>query len=364
MQSVITRSSTPVIKPLITAFCLGLSFMMAQTAGAQAPSSQGSTAPGAAAPQTAVTSQASKPDFIWSMSGSDYVTNEKVTFANGAEIKTFRMDGSPQFGCELAGIAYRSANSKTYNAAGPCDGFAFINAAWPSVINAKVAIVSTNCGGTICHGYNDYFVVLPAGQGVRVLQIGTGHYGPKKKATTISFTFSGNELKSSVITNFYSGAENDLGDLIPSKRTFLKGKGYFQDAFKPEFIDLVGEHPERFLEDDTFRSGLVAKMGPSNFRILRSVLSGPGSSQILNGRFVIMEACQKSNCGFVWGAVVVDGLTGDATAVIMEDSSTKVAQYSTRPLKAEVDSVWVEKLDAGEKRFLTLEKGVIRMSKF
>lgn len=344
-----------------TFLCLGL--VVAPGAGAQGPLAQGSSSQGSAAPQAAMNSQASKPDFIWSMNGSDFVANDKVTFANGAEIKTFRMDGSPQFGCEFAGIASRSANSKTYSGAGPCDGFAFINAAWPSVSNAKVAIVSTNCGGTICHGYNDYYVILPAGQGVRVLQIGTGHYGPKKKPTTISFTFSGNELKSSVITNFYSGAENDLGDLIPSRRTFLKGKGYFQDAFKPEFIDLVGEHPERFLEDDTLRAGLVAKMGPSNFRILRSVLSGPGSSQVLNGRFIVMEGCQKSNCGFVWGAVVVDGLTGDAAAVIMEDSSTKVAQYSTRPLKADVDSVWVEKLDAGEKRFLTLDKGVIRMVK-
>lgn len=315
-------------------------------------------------PTLAQSTAAPKPDFTWSPNVGEYVAHDKVTFTNGAEIKPFRMDANPQFGCEYGGIAYRPATSQTYNGAGPCDAYAHINAAWPSVNNAKVAIVSTNCGGTICHSYNDYFVILPAGQSIRVLQIGTGHTGPRKKPTTFSFTFSGNELKSSVITNFYSGAENELGDLIPSKRTLLKGKGYFQDAFKPEFIDLVGEHPERFLEDDTLRAGLVAKMGPSNFRILRSVLSGPGSSQVLGGRFVVMEACQKSNCAFVWGAVVVDGLTGDAAAVIMEDTSTKVAQYSTRPLKADVDSVWVEKLDAGDKRFLSLDKGVIRMGKF
>lgn len=304
---------------------------------------------------------APKPDFTWSPNVGEYVAHDTVTFANGAEIKTFGMGTSPQFGCDSNGIAYRSANSKSYSGAGPCDSIAHINAAWPSVNNAKVAIVSTNCGGTICHGYSDYFVILPAGQAIRVLQIGTGHNGPRKKPTTFSFTFSGNELKSSVITNFYSGVENELGDLIPSRRTLLKGKGYFQDNFKPELIDLVGEHPERFLEDDTLRAGLVAKMGPSNFRILRSVLSGPGSSQVLSGRFVVMEGCQKSNCAFVWGAVVVDGLTGDAAAVIMEDSSTRVAQYSTRPLKADVDSVWIEKLDAGEKRFLSLEKGVIKI---
>jgi hypothetical protein len=305
----------------------------------------------------------SKADFTWSPNVGEYVSHGRVTFANGAEIRTFRSDGTPQFGCEFSGVAAKTATSNSFYGTGPCDAIAHINVAWPSTTNAKVAIASTNCGGTICHTYSDYYVFLINGSSVKVLQVGTGHAGPSGKPTKFTFTFSGNDATSSVITNFYSGEENNLGDLLSSRRTLLKGKGYVHDSFRPQYIDLVGEHPERFLENESLRASMVTKTGPANFRALRASLSGPGSSSLLNGRFVLMEACQKHNCDSTWGAVVVDGFTGDAAAVVLRNGSKTVDQYSTRALKDDIDHAWVERIYAGEGGYVSLNKGIIKVSR-
>jgi len=300
-----------------------------------------------------------KTDFSWSPDAGEYVSHDKVVFANGAEIRSFRSDQKPILGCDMSGVAYKLASSQTFYTTDICDSVAHINAAWPSVTNAKVAIVSTNCGGSICHSYSDYFVVLIDGSSIKVLQVGTGHAGPRGKLTKFSFAFNGNEVKSSTITNLYSGTENNLGDLVGSKRTLLKGKGYAADAFKPQYIELVGEHPERFMENETLRAALVAKTGPANFRSLRTSLSGPGSSKLLDGRFVLMQACQKSFCDSSWGAVVIDGFTGDAISLELEKDSTKVVHFSTRPLNEELDSSWIYQIDTGGSGYISMDKGVI-----
>lgn len=300
-------------------------------------------------------------DFSWIPNVGEYKMIEKVTFANGAEIRSLRDSPSPH--CDLPRLVYRAASWTSFNDTKICDGLVHINAAWPSAKNAKVAIVSANCGGTICHSYSDYFVVAIDQKSVKILPVGTSHTGPKGKPTIFSFWFQGNDITHSYIGSFYDGSINELGDLLASSRTLLKGKGYAHSKFNTRFLEYVGSHPESFLEDEVNRKGLVASTGPNNFRAIRAALSGPGNSELLYGRFVVMEACQKSNCDAVWGAVVLDGFTGDSFAVVLQERTMEVFHYGTRPLDAAADGGWIDKLEAGEDRYLTLKDGRLTLNR-
>ncbi|WP_137917109.1 hypothetical protein [Hydrogenophaga sp. 2FB] len=302
-----------------------------------------------------------KADFSWSPNVGEYQSIDAVTFANGAEIRSERDSTSQR--CDFSRLVSRSPTSTSFNDTSICDSIVHINAAWPSAKNAKVAIVSANCGGSICHTYSDYYVVLIDQKNLRISQVGTAFIGPRGKPTTFGFTFQGSEIKQSVISNLYGGDVNDLGDLTATKRTYFKGKGYVHDKFNSRFLSFVGEHPESFMEDEVQRKGLVASTGPNNFRAIRAALSGPGSSGLVDGRFVLMEACQKSNCDSVWGAVVLDGFTGDAFAVVLQDRTTEVFHYGTRPLDSGVDRRWIDMLEAGDGRYLSLKDGRLLLNR-
>lgn len=246
---------------------------------------------------------------------------------------------------------------------GACDGIVHIRAAYPDEKNAKLAIVTTNCGGTMCSTWNDHYVVFLADSGIRVIRVGTSFYGPKNKMTKYGFAFDGQRLSRSSVINFYDGTENSLGDLLPSTRVFVKQGSYVDIRFDKRFLQFVGEHPDTVLGDEQLRASIVQKIKPERFRAFRAAMSGPGSSYVHNGRFLVMNGCMKSNCPWEFGAVVLDGFTGVLNIMRFAPDENVFDHASSGILKSDVDGYWLSEIDTQQKYDLSIEGGRLRATR-
>lgn len=308
----------------------------------------------------------SKPDFTWDES-QPYKIIDRVRFANGdfiqvAEGKVTGQTVKDQ--CEFKRLEVRSGSSGSLQyITDACDSLVHIRAAYPDQKNAKLAIVTTNCGGTICSNWSDHFIVFLGEPGIRVVRVGTSHNGPKNKITKYDFGFDGPRLSRSTVSNFYDGSENNLGDLIPSTRLFIRQGQYIDRRFDKKYLKFVGEHPDEVLGDADVRGNIVGKMKPEKFRSFRAAMSGPGSSSIANGRFLVMNACMKSNCPFEFGSVVLDGFTGALHVMRFNPNENLVEHVSSKPLDPDLDSTWLDEVDTQYKFRLSIENGRLRAVK-
>jgi hypothetical protein len=307
-----------------------------------------------------------KSDFTWS-DNQEYKVLDKVRFVNGdfIEVAEGKVLGRQlKENCELQRLEVKRETPRSLLfVSSACDSIVHIRAAYPDAKNAKLAIVTTNCGGTICHGFSEYFIAFIGEPGIRITKIGTSFIGPKNKSTKYEFGFDGQKLSTGLVSNFYDGSENGLGDLIASTRIFIK-QGYFVDPrFNKKFLNLVGEHPDVAMGDRAVRSLLVSKIKPERFRAFRSAMSGPGSSGVQNGRFLVMNACMKSNCPFEFGSVVIDGFTG-AMHVLRFNPDENIFDYaSSHSVNEKIDDEWLEAIDTQEKYQLSIKNGRIRAKK-
>lgn len=299
-------------------------------------------------------------EFTWS-EDQDYKIVDKVRFANGDLIQV--AEGKLQNYklrevCEYKRLEVKreSTNSLLY-VSGACDGIVHIRAAYPNPKNAKLAIVTTNCGGTACNTWNEHFIVFIGDSGTRVVKVGSSFYGPKNKRTQYEFNFNGQRLVGSMVRNFYDGTENDLGDLVPSTRMFIQQGAFVDLRFEKRFLSFVGEHPDTVLGDAQVRAELVQKMKPDRFRAFRAAMSGPGSSSVFNGRFLVMNACMKSNCPYEFGSVVLDGFTGALHVMRFNPDDNYFDYASTRTLNEQIDGPWLEEIDTQERYRLSLKSG-------
>jgi hypothetical protein len=298
--------------------------------------------------QNTVLAQVSlKPDFSWD-SKEKYRSVEKVRFENGEFAIVVSDQKLPQYQRVKEACAYKRLEiGKEGNrfVTDACDGHVNIRAAFPSATNAKVAIVETNCGGSMCNSFNDVYVVFFTTDGLRITKIGTSFYGPKDKPTTYEFWFDGKKIKRSVIRNFYDGKENNLGDLLPSTRNFVTSGAYIDSRFQKEYEPLIGEHPDSFMGNSSARLRILKFVKPEEFREYRNAMSGPGSSSVTNGRFIVMNACMAHNCNDVFASVVIDGFTGHTQLLRFEKSKSFFASVSTQDLDSGVNDVWLEDVD-------------------
>lgn len=309
-------------------------------------------------------------EFSWD-EDRPYTTLDKVRFANGQFIqvaedklteKTYLRPMRDE--CEYRRLEVRNSSSGSLQyVSDACDGIVHIRAAYPNINNAKLAIVTTNCGGSMCSSWNDHFVVFLGESGVKVTRVGSSFYGPKNKRTKYGFGFDGKQLSRSSITNFYDGTENNLGDLVPSTRVFVNQEGYVDTRFNKKFLWLVGEHPDTAMGDEQARSVIVQKIQPERFRDFRAAMSGPGWSSVHNGRFIVMNACMKSNCHLEFGSVVIDGFTGAMHILRFSPEDNIFDQASSIPLKKEVDGRWLSEVDTRQKIQLSIEDGRLRATK-
>ena len=301
----------------------------------------------------------SKPDFLWDSSGK-YESFEKVRFENGAVAIVVSDQKPPPYQrvkeeCSFKRLEIgKEGNRFVTNA---CDGQVNIRAAFPSVTNAKIAIVETNCGGTMCNSFNDVFIVFFINDRLQITKIGTSFYGPKGKTTTYSFWFDGKKIKRSLIQNFYDGKENNLGDLIPSTRIFVPQGAYLDSRFKKDFEQFIGEHPDSFMGNSSARTEILKFIKPEEFREYRNAMSGPGSSTVANGRFIVMNACMAHNCDAIFASAVIDGFTGHTQLIRVEKSSSVFRTASTKELDPEVDYQWIEDVDTQNWAQLSIKAG-------
>ncbi len=309
-------------------------------------------------------------EFMWDES-QPYTVLDKVRFSNGQFIQVAegKVTGQSYIQpvreeCEYKRLEVRNGNSGSLQyISGACDGIVHIRAAYPDEKNAKLAIVTTNCGGTMCSTWNDHYIVFLADSGIRVTRVGTSFYGPKNKITKYGFSFDGQRLSRSSVINFYDGTENDLGDLLPSTRIFVKQDGYVDVRFDKKFLRFVGEHPDTVLGDEQVRASVVQKIKPERFRAFRTAMSGPGSSHVHNGRFLVMNGCMKSNCPWEFGTVVLDGFTGALNVVRFAPDENVFDHASSVPLKNDVDGVWLGEVDTQQKFRLSIEGGRLRATR-
>jgi hypothetical protein len=304
--------------------------------------------------------------FAWNEE-QEYQLLEKVRFANGdfiqvaeGELQNYKLREE----CENKRLEVKreSTNSLLY-VSGACDGIVHIRAAYPNPKNAKLAVVTTNCGGTACNTWNEHFIVFIGDSGIQVVKVGSSFYGPKNKRTQYEFNFSGQRLVGSMVRNFYDGTENDLGDLVSSTRTFIQQGAYVDLRFDKRFWEFVGEHPDTVLGDAQARAELIQKMKPERFRAFRTAMSGPGSSSVYNGRFLVMNACMKSNCPHEFGSVVLDGFTGALHVMRFNPDDNYFDYASTRKLNEDVDASWLEEIDTQQRYHLSIKSGRLQAIK-
>ncbi len=309
-------------------------------------------------------------EYMWDES-QPYTVLDKVRFSNGqfiqvAEGKVTGQSYSQPIReeCEYKRLEVRNGNSGSLQyISGACDGIVHIRAAYPDEKNAKLAIVTTNCGGTMCSTWNDHYIVFLGESGIRVTRVGSSFYGPKHKVTKYGFGFDGQRLSRSSVINFYDGTENDLGDLVSSTRIFVKQGSYVDTRFDKKFLRFVGEHPDVVLGDEQVRAALVQKIKPERFRAFRVAMSGPGWSSVHNGRFLVMNACMKSNCPWEFGAVVLDGFTGALHIMRFAPDENVFDHASSVPLKNDVDGYWLSEVDTQQKFSLSIEGGRLRATR-
>ncbi len=309
--------------------------------------------------------RAARSDYTWTETAPSLFL-DKVRFANGdiAQVAQGPLPGRAlKDACDLSRLEIRKgATGALLAVTSACDSNVHVVAAHPSASQARVAIVATNCGGTACHSFNDYHVLYLARGVVRATRVGAGFYGPKGRPMVFAFSFQGNDLARSTLSPFYGGERNALDDLLPSTRQWDAASGAYVDSrFRAAWRPFIGEHPETLLADERARAPIVKKVRPEQFRAFRAAMSGPGESTLLDGRYLVMNACMKSNCPYQFGSVEVDGFTGDLHVMAFNPEERRHVHVGTRPLDSRTDSIWLYAVETQDAIRLSIEGGVLQV---
>lgn len=246
-----------------------------------------------------------------------------------------------------------------------CEDRIQIRAVFPDAKNAKAAIVSTNCLGTICSTFDDFYVLYLDPRGISVAELGSLFGSPANKPqTSFSLEFTGNLLTKGRVSNIYSGEENDLGDRVPSARVF-NPKGLFLDErFRQTFLKFLLAHPEEFMADEVARAPLVKAVGAAKFRSVRAAVNGPGSGAVVGGRLLILKACERHSCDTSMGAVVIDAVSGDVHILRVNLTSKELEWGSTKSELDDGDYEWlIHAFDSSQARVAIREGKLVLVTR-
>ena len=212
----------------------------------------------------------------------------------------------------------------------------------------------------MCGRYSDYFVVFIGEHGLRAAAIGTGFYAPKGKSTTYEFWFDGNQISRSIIRNFFDGTENELGDLVPSTRSYVKPGFYLDSRFKHQYAKFVGEHPDSVLADETARAAIVRDRS----RKFPCV-------QVSHQRPWVIDCHQRAIRGHerVHGPLLQLGIRfrrvgriyGRHSAASLRSAQQISSTASTRPLDESTVHEWLATVETQEKFKLSVASGKLQV---
>lgn len=184
-------------------------------------------------------------------------------------------------------------------------------AAWPAREKPELVLYSTHAGGNCC--LPDLHVLdvstRPAFELGKLFRDGERHeLRIERNGGVIELTGD-------------AGNTSRLGD--PLATTFLyertrKRVRVKPDAGVPDFIALLGEHPDALMGSATHRGKLVALWGEAGFADLRHALSVASGMELLAHRFLIGTGCRPHSCGANQGFLAIDLRSGDTLAIAQD----------------------------------------------
>lgn len=198
--------------------------------------------------------------------------------------------------------------------------YASLRAGYTDLRSAKYAVISSNCGGTMCSWTDLYFAYLHEDR-IVINKIGS--------VTTKNFKLEIDSSTNKVVAFGVDSGTNAYGDLTTETRYLIPGRGFTGPGFKKEYEKFAMEHPDKFLGDSKLREPLAKVIGLDNFKGLRGAMSGPGETKIDDGRFLAMSACMAHACPSANGAILVDATNGQVWAAWVDDATGAVKSGTT-----------------------------------
>lgn len=307
--------------------------------------------PGQAAPMSTNSPTPKYDRYTWS---PDHNTQTLQTgkFSNGAEIIANQPQG--------IGGGYLQIRKK---AGAPLidtpvhDDFVSIAGFIPGKENPVAAIVKSSCGGVACT-WTDYHVAyVHEGQ---LVGIPVGPVLNNDFSITVD-THDG-QVAGIQVLNVANGERNGYGDLVKTDLRLVPAKGFIRTEFSQNYESLVGSHPEDYFSHQMAREKLALAMGLQNFRELRGAASGPGSSNLVGGRYIVFNGCKAHFCDSSFASVVFDGTTGHSWSIWVDVANGTYFTYSSTPWTFELFQTVGSAIQLGASLEPRFENGQIKLS--
>jgi hypothetical protein len=242
-----------------------------------------------------------------------------VIFANESSIKIEKNSSDG-----MASIVAIDKNQKIiYGLNEITDGHVNITAAYPNNLNAAVAIIETNCGGSMC-SWNGVYAAYIYNNKLHVDFISNNH--EKDFRVNIDITIQNNPKI--IAVNAPENTFNKYGDMLKGTRELINGKGAIKSTFQRDWLVFVGKHPEEFFKDASKRETLAKSIGYDNFRTLRSYMTGPGSTTISDGKYLVMNGCMAHFCPNYYATLLID-TSSSKIWVLWVDSDKRLVKSGT-----------------------------------
>lgn len=198
------------------------------------------------------------------------------------------------------------------------NGTIYITAAYPNATNPIVAVIESYCTGTACNWTDYYFAYILNGK-LRLDNLSM--IDDKKSYFKIDVS---NKSSPKILAMNVPDGGNEFGDTLYSSKKLLSGIGFVDVKFDYKYVKLVGAHSDSLLSNEKWRGSFATKLGMERFRELRSCMSGSRSSRLVQTRYLIFDGCMSVHCGYCYGSVMLDGISGDIWAIWMFPDEKKV----------------------------------------
>jgi hypothetical protein len=275
---------------------------------------------------------------------------DAVTFVNGDLIKIQKNEISKV-------VAFDKNNKQLYGLREVSDSHINIKAAYPNSKNSQVAIIETNCGGNMCT-WNGVYVAYIFKNKLNFDYIGDAIDNEFMIKIDVKNINSPIVIASGVSEK----VKNKYGDTIKGSRVLVNGKGAISNSFNKDWLKFVGEHPEQFLSDKLKRESLAQKINFENFKELRSYLSGPASTYIKEGKYILMTGCMAHMCPDFYASILTDATNAKQWALWV-DADKKIVKYGTNDKWTnDIANLLIEEI-SDEKNIITFKNSKFQIKK-
>lgn len=277
-----------------------------------------------------------------------------VIFVNESSIK---IDKNSSDG--MASLVAIDKNQKIiYGLNEVSDGNVNITAAYPNYLNAEVAIIESNCGGSMC-SWNSVYAAYIYNNKLRVDFISNNH--EKDFRVNIDLAIQNNPKIIAINAPEYTF--NKYGDMLKGTRELINGKGAISSTFQRDWLVFVGKHAEEFFADVSKRDSFAKSIGYDNFRTLRSYMTGPGSTTISDGKYLVMNGCMAHFCPNYSATLLIDTSSSKIWAIWVDSEKKLVKSGTNNKWEKEVAQRLISLMDHNESLRIIYKDGVFKAMK-